>query len=229
MKKHKKSKSDVTASDISIISDEMELSEEVKKEKELLKKTLPSVPSLIKTDITLDTIFSDCVNTELQLRLQKQYNNHLSPMCRVADYLELHRITLKGKEIFYKQLALVLHLTEQQVYNTIKDLNAFEGYCFKFHPTRKPHMTTDDFGSFEYSLDNFTRWAKENDIREKTINRKIIVVQQSQEHMLPVYKEKMKAYKIKRVKDAKKRIIDLQTVSVPVASASSSGDEEEAE
>jgi hypothetical protein len=47
--------------------------------------------------------------------------------------------------------------------------------------------------------------------------------------MLPVYKEKMKAYKIKRVKDAKKRIIDLQTVSVPVASASSSGDEEEAE
>jgi len=228
MKTHKKPNDEDAyeeeSTDKSIISDEMELSGDAIAQQKRIDDALPHIPSLVKTDITLDTIYSDLQNTELQLKLQQHWNKVNSPMRRVGNYLETNHHKFKGKEILYLSLAKILHLTEQQVYDAVKDLNVFENYSFKFHPTRNPHISISNFGSFEYSIDNFTRWAKENDIREKTINRKITVVQQSHEHMYPAYKERIKKNKIQRVKNMKKKIVDMQTVSVPVQTAE---DEEE--
>lgn len=53
-------------------------------------------------------------------------------------------------------------------------------------------------------------WSKENDIREKTINRKLVVHRKSQDRMYPKFRDRIKQYKIKKIKELKKRIIDRQ-------------------
>lgn len=188
------------------VMDELEIDTDIQNKKKLIKASLKKVPLGEKIDMKVDDLYSDYYNTELQIKLKNIYDKVNSPMRIVGDYLDINHSRLKDKDIFYKELADALGLTQSQVYSAVMKLQAFEGYSFTFHPSRKKGKAC----SFRFSIDDYTGWCKENDIREKIINRKIIVVRKSQDRMSPRFKEKIKLYKIKRIKELKKKIIEQE-------------------
>lgn len=195
---------------VGIVSDEMEISADIENQKELMEESLKNIPTGEKIDIKADDIYSGYYNAELQIKLKKIYEKVNSPMRKVGDYLDVNHSKLKDKEISYKKLADELNLTESKVYSAVRNLQAYEGYSFTFHPTRKKLKGKGSFGSFRFSIDDYMGWSKENDIREKTINRKLVVHRKSQDRMYPKFRDRIKQYKIKKIKELKKRIIDRQ-------------------
>jgi hypothetical protein len=190
-----------------IISDEMEIEAEIHTEKKLQDKALKSeVPEGEKADITVDNIYSSYYDAQLQIKLNKTWDRLNSPMRIVGDYLDMKHYTLKTREITYKEIADALGLTESQVYAAIQNLNAYKPYGFAFHPTRKKHTKIKSYGSFKFSNDDYNGWAKEDDIREKIINRKIIVIDKSRGVMRPKYKEEIKKHKIAKIKELKAEV-----------------------
>ena len=194
----------------SIISGEMELTADIEEKKSQLKKTLRNVPVIEKVDIGIDELYSDYYYAELQLKLKEMYDKVNSSIRKVGDYLDINHVRLKDRDITYKEIATALNLTESQVYAAVQNLQIFEGYSFVFHPTRKKHAVTDDYGSFRYSADDYVGWSKENDIREKVITRKVVVIRRSQDKMFPKHKEKIMKHKMSKIQELKARIAARQ-------------------
>ena len=192
-----------------LISRKMEAETEVKSKNERLKQTLKDIPVIEKVDMGIDDVFSEYYNTETQLKLEKIWSKLNSPMRKVGDFLDKNHIELKDKEISFKGVAKHLNLTEGQVYTAIQNLQQYEPYTYVFHPTRKKKKPGNKHGSFKFSNDDYLGWSKENDIREKVINKKLVVLRKGQDKMFPKFKEQILDHKLDKI-DRLKKLITLR-------------------